>query len=155
MLCYLFQISQRDNVVKNGKNGENMSNSTASWKWGELPTTPAKTDVDNPLNKDAKEADRNSTLNTMLSFMKETMKLRKNSSEGVYLSDLVDTDGLDPNVVAMYFPPKEQPQAASGDVDDRESGNGTSLPHSPSSMVESTSKRLEFDFEQDGKLYDK
>lgn len=142
-------------MVKNEKNSENMSNSTASWKWGELPTTPAKPDIDNPLNKDAKETDRNSTLSTMLSFMKETMKMRKNSSEGVYLSDLVDTDGLDPNVVAMYFPPKEQSQVASGDAEDRESGNGTSLPHSPSSMVDGPSKCLEFDFEQDGKLYDK
>lgn len=130
-----------------------MSNSTASWKWGELPTTPAKNDVDNPLNQDGKQADRNSTLSTMLSFMK-TMK-RKNTSEGVYLSDLMDTDGMDPDVVAMYFPPKNQPYGKLIDADDRESGNGTSLPHSPSSMDGATSKRLEFDFEQDGKLYDK
>lgn len=131
-----------------------MSSSTASWKWGELPTTPAKADVDNPLNKDGKQADRNSTLSTMLSFMK-TMKMRKNTSEGVYLSDLVDTDGLDPDVVAMYFPPKNQSYAVMGDADDHESGNGTSLPQSPNSMEGITSKRLEFDFEQDGKLYDK
>lgn len=130
-----------------------MSNSTASWKWGELPTTPVKSDVDNPLNNDGKQVDRNSTLSTMLSFMK-TMKMRKNTSEGVYLSDLMNTNGMDPDVVAMYFPPKNQSFGA--DADDRESGNGTSLPQSPSSMDGiTTSKRLEFDFEQDGKLYDK
>lgn len=156
-LCLLsrFQISQRDKLVKNEKNSENMSNSRASWQWGELPVTPAKTDVDNPLDKDAKQADRNSTLSTMLSFMKETMKMRKSSSEGVYLSDLVDTNGMDPDVVAMYFPPKNQSFAATTDADDHESGNGTSLPHSPSSMDGTALKRLEFDFEQDGKLYDK
>lgn len=131
-----------------------MSNSTASWKWGELPTTPAKSDADNPLDTVAKQADRNSTLSTMLSFMK-TMKMRKNTSEGVYLSDLMDTDGMDPDVVAMYFPPKNQSFAPIGDADDHESGNGTSLPQSPSSMEGTSSKRLEFDFEQDGKLYDK
>lgn len=140
--------------MKIEKNSENMSSSTASWKWGELPTTPAKSDVDNPLNKDAKQ-DRNSSMNSMLSFMKETLKMRKGSSEGVYLSDLVDTDGLDPEVVAMYFPQKNQSFATMGDADDRESGNGTSLPLSPNSMEGTTSKRLEFDFEQDGKLYDK
>lgn len=141
--------------MKNEKISENLSSSTASWKWGELPTTPAKADVDNPLNKDAKQAERNSTLSSMLSFMK-TMKMRKNQSEGgVYLSDLVDTDGLDPDVVAMYFPPKNQSFAALGDADDHESGNGTSLPQSPSSIEGVASKRLEFDFEQDGKLFDK
>lgn len=140
--------------MKNEQISENMSNSTASWKWGELPTTPAKSDADNPLDTVAKQADRNSTLSTMLSFMK-TMKMRKNTSEGVYLSDLMDTDGMDPDVVAMYFPPKNQSFATIGDADDHESGNGTSLPQSPSSMEGTSSKRLEFDFEQDGKLYDK
>lgn len=141
--------------MKIEKHSDKMSSSTASWKWGELPTTPAKTDVDNPLNKDAKQAERNSTLSTMLSFMKETMKLRKNTSEGVYLSDLVDTDGIDPDVVAMYFPPKNQAFGNLGDADDHESGNGTSLQHSPTSLDGGASKRLDFDFEHDGKLYDK
>lgn len=150
-----FEMSQRDNVVKNENNSDKMSNTTASWKWGELPTTPNKSDVDATMNKDAKQAERNSTLSTMLSFMKETIKLRKSTSEGVYLSDLIERDGMDPDVVAMYFPPKSKSFQNLADGDDHESGNGTSLPHSPSSLEGGASKCLEFDFEQDGKLYDK
>lgn len=150
-----FEISQRDNLVKNEKNSDPMSSSTASWKWGEFPITPLKSEVDPSLNKDAKQAERNSALSTMLSFMKETMKMRKSSSEGVYLSDLVDADTLDPSVAALYFPPKSQSFQNIADADDHESGNGTSLPHSPSSMENGGSKSMEFDFDQDGKLYDK
>lgn len=148
------EISQRDSLVKNEKNSDPMSSSTASWKWGEFPITPAKADADTVNDKDAKQAERQSTLNTMLSFMKETIKMRKSTSEGVYLSDLMDTDGLDPDIIAKYFPPNKTesyPNLNDGD----ESGNGTSLPHSPSSMENGTSKSLEFDFELDGKLYEK
>lgn len=151
-----FEISQRDNLVKIEKNSDPMSSSTASWKWGEFPITPVKTDADtNGLNKEARQADRNSTLNTMLSFMKETMKLRKNTSEGVYLSDLMDTEGMDPDVLAKYFPPTKDHTFISTDGDDHESGNGTSLPHSPSSLENGASKSIEFDFDNDNKLYDK
>lgn len=151
-----FEISQRDHFVKNEKNSDPMTSSTASWKWGEFPITPNKTDTDSvPMNKEAKQAERNSTLNTMLSFMKETMKMRKSTSEGVYLSDLMDTEGLDPNVVAKYFPPKSETFLNMNDADDHESGNGTSLPHSPSSVENGASKSIEFDFEHDGKLFEK
>lgn len=146
-----FEISQRDSLVKNEKNSDPMSSSTASWKWGEFPITPAKADTDTVSDKDAKQAERQSTLNTMLSFMKETIKMRKSTSEGVYLSDLMDTDRLDPDIVAKYFPSTKNPNLNDGD----ESGNGTSLPHSPSSIENGTSKCLEFDFELDGKLYEK
>lgn len=150
-----FEISQRDNLVKNEKNSDKMSTSTASWKWGELPTTPAKSDGDSALNKEAKQAERNSTLSTMLSFMKESIKLRKGASEGVYLSDLIDTEGVDPEVVAKYFPQKNQSFQNLPDIDDRESGNGTSLPQSPSSVEDSVSKCLEFDYDHDGTGFDK
>lgn len=146
-----FEISQRE------KNSDPMTSSTASWKWGEFPITPIKTDADSVGNKDAKQAERNSTLNTMLTFMKETMRLRKSTSDGgVYLSDLMNTEGLDPDVVAKYFPPpKNESFSNLNDGDDHESGNGTSLPHSPSSVENGISKSIAFDFDSDCKLYDK
>lgn len=146
-----FEISQRE------KNSDPMTSSTASWKWGEFPITPIKTDTDTVGSKDAKQAERNSTLNTMLSFMKETMRMRKSTSDGgVYLSDLMNTEGLDPDVVAKYFPPpKNESDLNLNDGDDHESGNGTSLPHSPSSVENGISKSLAFDFDHDGKLYEK
>lgn len=146
-----FEISQRE------KNSDPMTSSTASWKWGEFPITPIKTDTDIPQSKDAKQAERNSTLNTMLSFMKETMRMRKSTSDGgVYLSDLMNTEGLDPDVVAKYFPPpKNESDPNLNDGDDHESGNGTSLPHSPSSVENGISKSLAFDFDHEGKLYEK
>lgn len=140
-----FEISQRE------KNSDPMTSSTASWKWGEFPITPIKADSDSINNKDAKQAERNSTLNTMLSFMKETIRIRKSTSDGgVYLSDLMNSDGLDPDVVAKYFPPPKN-ESYSNEIDDHESGNGTSLPHSPSSVENCISKSI-FDFDQDGKL---
>lgn len=159
-----FEISHRD---RNDKNADQMASSTASWKWGEFPTTPAKNENESLHYKEAKQAERNSTISTMFSFMKETIKLRKSKSEGVYLSDLIDTENIDPEVAALYFPPKSQSMQNLDDQnkehrnhleldpDDRESGNGTSIPHSPSSTDGGLSKSLEFDFEQDGKLYDK
>lgn len=147
----IFEISQRE------KNADPMTSSTASWKWGEFPITPIKADADIANNKEAKQAERNSTLNTMLSFMKETMRMRKSASDGgVYLSDLMNTEGLDPDVVAKYFPAtKNESFSNLNDADDHESGNGTSLPHSPSSVENGISKNIAFDFEQEGKLYDK
>lgn len=149
------EISQRDSLVKNEKNSDPMSSSTASWKWGEFPITPAKTDSDTNClsNKEAKQAERNSTIQTMISFMKETMKLRK--PEGVYLSELMDTEGVDPSILAKYFPPTKDQSFTLNDGDDHESGNGTSLPHSPSSLENGGSKSIEFDFDNDGKTYDK
>lgn len=141
----IFEISQRE------KNSDPMTSSTASWKWGEFPITPIKADADAAGSKDAKQAERNSTINTMLTFMKETMRMRKNTSDGgVYLSDLMNTEGLDPDVVAKYFPPMKV-----SECDDHESGNGTSLPHSPSSVENGISKSIVFDFDSDGKMYEK
>lgn len=146
-----FEISQRE------KNSDPMTSSTASWKWGEFPITPIKTDTDTAGSKDAKQAERNSTINTMLSFMKETIRMRKSTSDGgVYLSDLMNTEGLDPDVVAKYFPATKNASFSNlNDGDDHESGNGTSLPHSPSSIENGISKSIAFDFDQDGKLYEK
>lgn len=136
------------------------SGSSASWKWGELPTQGDDTQV--ATSEDAKQAQRNSMLSNMFSFMKQSKKMRKTSqAEGVYLSEL-DTDGMDPEVAALYFPPQAAHSIATAAAqkdgahanekkaleEDRESGNGTSLPHSPSSM--DGLKSLDSDYD-DGK----
>lgn len=139
------------------------SGSSASWKWGELPTQGDDTQV--ATTEDAKQAQRNSMLSNMFSFMKQSKKMRKTSqAEGVYLSEL-DTDGMDPEVAALYFPPQAAQAIAAAAAqkdgagglgakekksleEDRESGNGTSLPHSPSSM--DGLKSLDSDYD-DGK----
>lgn len=129
----------------------NLMTSSASWKWGELPT---QGDEANVTSEDAKQAQRNSMLSNMFSFMKQSKKMRKASAEGVYLSEL-DTEGMDPEVAALYFPPINKADPAmnvlAAPEDDGESGNGTSLPHSPSSVEEP--KSLDSDYE-DGKPTD-
>ena len=128
--------------------------SSASWKWGELPTPEHK---DHPADNQAAQAKRNSMLSNMFNFMKNNNKLRKQANDGgMYLSDL-DTETMDPEMVAMYFPTasKENSPAVgatnNNNEDDRESGNGTSLPHSPSSLE--GQKSLDSDYE-DGKPQD-
>lgn len=157
-----FEMSHRGGLQLD--KAELMSSSSASWKWGELPTQGDDTQV--ATTEDAKQAQRNSMLSNMFSFMKQSKRIRKTSqAEGVYLSDL-DTDGMDPEVAALYFPPhavpggghnkhatKDQEKGVGGAgagcvEDDRESGNGTSLPHSPSSM--DGLKSLDSDYD-DGK----
>lgn len=140
-----FEVSQRE------KNDESslMSNS-ASWKWGELPTQPEE--IPGQTKEDAKQAQRNSMLGGMFSFMKQGRKLRKNASEGLYLEDL-ENDAIDPEVAALYFPQHQRRSSAKdGELktheDDRESGNGTSVPQSPTSME--GLKSLDSDYD-DGK----
>lgn len=148
-----YEMSNRidSNSVKN----DIMTNS-ASWKWGELPTQD--TTVHQTFDtEDAKQAaQRNSMLSNMFSFMKQSKKLRNNSSEGVYLSEL-DTNGMDPKMMDLYFPPIKSSSSSGGGgggainindrEDDIESGNGTSLPHSPSSLEEP--KSLDSDYDED------
>lgn len=128
-----------------------------SWKWGELPTP-------NEMNTaEGKQSHRNSVLSGMFSFMKQNNKIRKGVSEGLYLSDL-DAEGMDPEVAALYFPkksfntsssitikpnPTENSYEEEHQEDDRESGNGTSLPQSPSS-IDLGLKSIDSDYD-DGK----
>lgn len=120
---------------------------SASWKWGELPTQR-----DDLVNQDTTEDQRNSMLSGMFSFMKRTNKLRKTSNDGgIYLSEL-DTGCMDPEIAAMYFPSFNKDSSLCPVEDDRESGNGTSLPHSPSSME--GPKSIDSDYD-DGKANDK
>lgn len=144
------EISHRDKT----ENTDLMSGS-ASWKWGELPTQG--NDQQEATTEDAKQAQRTSMINNIFGFMKQSKKLQKISMEGVYLSDL-DTQGMDPEVAAMYFPTLSKTEVgmqntfAGNNEDDRESGNGTSLPHSPSSM--DGLKSLDSDYD-DGKVCEK
>ncbi|XP_053963858.1 phosphatidate phosphatase LPIN3 isoform X2 [Anastrepha ludens] len=156
------EISLREKDVDT----ELMTNS-ASWKWGQLPTTEVsdKGDVGGDQSVQS-QAQRNSMLSGMFNFMKKTNKMRKQATDGgVYLSDL-DAEGMDPEMAALYFPqplltkPTSNTTTGSGTAantllhsgdDDRESGNGTSLPHSPSSME--GQKSVDSDYE-DGKPQD-
>lgn len=123
-----------------------MSNS-ASWKWGELPTHGE--DSKETAIEFAKQAQRNSMLSNMFGFMKQS---RAAQLEGVYLSDL-DTEGMDPEVAALYFPQTNKsdgpiPMVTENTIeDDRESGKGTSLPNSPSLM--DGLKSLDSDYDED------
>lgn len=124
---------------------------SAHWKWGELPTPEQAKGV---TDAEAQQSERHSMLSNMFSFMKRANRLRKegatNQAGDIYLSDL-DAGSMDPEMAALYFPSprpqegKEQKATQSGD-EDRESGNGTSLPHSPSSLEENH-KSLDSDFD--------
>jgi phosphatidate phosphatase LPIN len=116
-----FEVSQREK-------SENIMTSSASWKWGEpIVTTESIND------KNASETNkRNSMLSGMLSFMKH--KRKNNQQDGLFLSEL-DAEGMDPEVAALYFPPSSR-NIENRREEDRESGNGTSLPQSPSTSLE-------------------
>lgn len=139
-----FEISQRSSQSEAGQAGT----PTAAWKWGELPT-PTGGDAVGDASKTA-VGQRKSMLTAMFSFMQQNRK----GDGGLYLSDL-DAEGMDPEVAALYFPEQRNkksgdeeeleedangrtikyPSSSGGGIeDDRESGNGTSLPHSPSSV---------------------
>lgn len=135
-------------LTRSKSNGDAMTDSTASWKWGELPTPlPLDDTQDGPISDDAKQARRISMISNVFNFLKQTKDMQ--TADGVYLSDL-DVAGLDPEVEALYFPPISP--ANRMDNDDHESGNGTSLPHSPSSIE--SPKSCDSDYEE-GKLNDK
>ncbi|CAH0391654.1 unnamed protein product [Bemisia tabaci] len=121
-----------------------------SWKWGELPSPPLVKEVspkeannEEEAKKQQEAAAHRSMLQNMLGFMKKTKHMRQ--SEGIYLSEL-NPDELDPEIAALYFPStyKNHNLNSSGadshhylpDHDeDAESGNGSSLPHSPHSVL--------------------
>lgn len=154
-----FEVSQREKGDAN-----NCMTSSASWKWGELPTQD-DVGVDDNTPEATKQAQRNSMLSGMFSFMKQNKKFRNSAPEGLYLADL-DAESMDPEVAALYFPQhsrksftrdtdeenQEHHKNRREDEEDRESGNGTSLPQSPSSI--DGAKSLDSDYE-DGKISDK
>lgn len=136
------------------KSNEDAMTTSASWKWGELPTPlPLNEQQQGPISDDVKQAQRISMISNVFNFMKQSKGLRNSAPpgtiEGVYLSDL-DVEGLDPEVEALYFPPISPVNQV--DNDDHESGNGTSLPHSPSSIE--SPKSGDSDYEE-GKSHEK
>ncbi|XP_055614352.1 phosphatidate phosphatase LPIN3 [Uranotaenia lowii] len=135
-----FEISQRETIEAN-------STMTASWKWGELPTKPEESEDLNTTQ--GKQAQRNSMLSGLMSFMKyNNKKMRKNVPDGLYLDDL--DESLDPEVAALYFPPSSSKTQQAQNDEDRESGNGTSLPQSPTSLE--GIKSLDSDFDDNNKI---
>lgn len=137
-----FEFSQRESTNETSIN-------SASWKWGELPNPPEGTDA----KHDVAESKR-SMLSGMFSFMKQGRKMRK-TNEGLYLEDFENED-IDPEVAALYFPEhhlrNKEKNNSKAHEDDRESGNGTSVPQSPTSME--GIKSLDSDYD-DGKQSDK
>lgn len=133
-------------ITRTKSNDDIMTNS-ASWKWGELPTPLPLEQEQGPISDDAKQAQRISMISNVFNFMKQSKGLRNNAApgiaDGIYLSDL-DVGGLDPEVEALYFPPISPVNPV--DNDDHESGNGTSLPHSPSSIE--SPKSCDSDYEE-------
>lgn len=147
--------SELEISLREKETDSDLISNSASWKWGELPTPEPKDQADSQAAQ--AQAKRNSMLSNMFNFMKTNNKLRKQVNDGgVYLSDL-DAETMDPEMLAMYFPSvssKETSPAVPAlpcNEDDRESGNGTSLPHSPSSLE--GQKSLDSDYE-DGKMQD-
>jgi len=142
----------------------NSSSDHQSWRWGELPTPPARRsslDSNDPklnlqeVSKKQEAANQRSMLANMLGFMKKTKHIRHNSSEngGIYLADLC-ADQLDPKVLGMYLynqsPSRQEEVKVTDEVDDDdvESGRGASLSHSPTSMDKEGPKSIDSDFDE-------
>ncbi|KAH8291115.1 hypothetical protein KR054_008825 [Drosophila jambulina] len=139
--------SELETTMRDKRRGVDDDSATASWKWGELPTP------EQAKNEGIEgQMERHSMLSNMFSFMKRANRLRKEAGVGVaeagdiYLSDL-DAGSLDPEMAALYFPSQKPKEPFSPPEEDRESGNGTSLPHSPSSLEEGQ-KSLDSDFDE-------
>ena len=131
-----FEVSQREKT-------DNAMTSSASWKWGEPVVTKSE---DHPDNSNASESTkRNSMLSGMLNFMKQK---RKSVPDGLYLSDL-DQETMNPEVAALYFPSNEKSDnKESKREEDRESGNGTSVPQSPTTSMELIKNDSDYDDKQ-------
>ncbi|XP_043672926.1 phosphatidate phosphatase LPIN3 isoform X1 [Vespula pensylvanica] len=151
-------------ITQEGSEQEDDKAHQQSWKWGELPSPPSdsthpshrnsvNSSVVTPQSNDT-EAHR-SMLSGMFSFMKKTSRVRHNpESEGIYLSDL-NSDELDPEIAALYFPSSHRgatvvKDAKVVDEEDTESGNGPSIPQSPNSVEGAIGgpKSLDSDFEE-------
>lgn len=125
------------------KADESRMSSSASWKWGELPTPAHMDESNDAISEEAKQAQaRHSMISNMFDFMRQSKKLRNKSQEGMYLSEL-EAEGLDPEVEALYFPQNSTMNPIT--PEDRESGNGTSIPHSPSSIESAAQVQMSMD----------
>lgn len=173
---YELQQRARDSAIEsligtcttNKTDLNNSSSDHQSWRWGELPTPPARRsslDSNDPklnmqeASKKQEAANQRSMLANMLGFMKKTKHIRHNSSEnaGIYLADLC-AEQLDPKVLEMYLYNQSPPTESSRqdevkitdevDDDDVESGRGASLSHSPTSMDREGPKSIDSDFDE-------
>lgn len=151
-----FEMSQRSSQSEAAQAG---AEGQAAWKWGELPTGESAGGDE----RTKAVGQRKSMLTAMFSFMQQNRK----GDGGLYLSDL-DAEGMDPEVAALYFPCKKgtgveeiemeleanangrtiKYPSGSGMEDDRESGNGTSLPHSPSSVELGSKMTMDSDLDE-------
>lgn len=152
-----FEMSQRSSQSEAAQGVD-----STAWKWGELPTPAGES------AGDVTKGQRKSMLTAMFSFMQQNRK----GDGGLYLSDL-DAEGMDPEVAALYFPEQrskragvveeeeeEEGEDANGRAieyqggnrglmeDDQESGNGTSLPHSPSSVELGSKMMVDSDLDE-------
>ncbi|XP_013135033.1 PREDICTED: phosphatidate phosphatase LPIN3 isoform X3 [Papilio polytes] len=132
--------------------------SSQSWRWGELPEPPLRgacaespessaspaspaspASHAEPLSSDEERPGRRGVLSGMFRFM-STKDANEATTEGVYLDDL-DRGQVDPD---LYFPKHHTeryrsvvggaPQTGGPTEEEYESGNGPSLPQSPTSL---------------------
>lgn len=154
------------------------SDATSSDQPDSPPSEPLSSDEENAIINAAKQSEKGAGATGMLSGMFSFMKHKqpalattsKKDADGVYLADLAD-GGVDPEVAALYFPPHQQTQqsgsrrpepgsltvnihAANATEEDYESGNGPSLPQSPSSIDGPMMKGLDSD-EDDCRIFSK
>lgn len=125
-----------------------------SWEWGELPHVQKKISLTSNVNSTDLEYDnvksnenkkvneaqsevKTSVLEGVLSFIKTKDESNKvanqpDSEKGIFLDDLNPED-LDPGLADLYFPKLKSNMPLKGPSldDDVESGNGSSIPHSP------------------------
>ncbi|XP_033251333.1 phosphatidate phosphatase LPIN3-like [Drosophila miranda] len=145
-----FQSDSELETTIRARDQRQFDQTAANWNWGELPDQ-AKTE--SIYEADAQQVDRQSMLSNVFSFMKKANRLRKevgNEAGDIYLSDL--NESMDPEMAALYFPSSKLKEASTATIleEDRESGNGTSLPHSPSSLEEGQ-KSMDSDFDENNK----
>ncbi|XP_033234641.1 phosphatidate phosphatase LPIN3 isoform X2 [Drosophila pseudoobscura] len=149
-----FQSDSELETTIRARDQRQFDQTAANWNWGELPDQ-AKTESINEA--DAQQVDRQSMLSNVFSFMKKANRLRKevgNEAGDIYLSDL--NESMDPEMAALYFPSSKLKEGSTATIleEDRESGNGTSLPHSPSSLEEGQ-KSMDSDFDENKQQRDK
>ena len=145
-----------------------------SWEWGELPQVQKKISLNNNYNVNSislefgnnsksmednknietQDETKTSVLEGVLSFIKTKDESNKslNSTDvekGIFLDDL-NPDDLDPNLADLYFPKLKSSMPLQGPFldDDVESGNGSSIPHSPH-FTSNNQLNIDSDLDQD------
>ncbi|XP_033106189.1 phosphatidate phosphatase LPIN2-like [Anneissia japonica] len=134
------------------------------WNWGELPELKSSVGSqfreqisDHEKVKEEEKGEENvSSVNSaekrgskwsIMNFMRSTKKIRHSKSleEGIYLDDL-DSEGLDPEIAALYLNAQHIPSNRIRTIqevkdEDKSSDLGNSLPQSPNSVEGAPSAR--------------